>query len=462
MIGSLNDTLSDNNEMLVDNAAVINNSAVINNDLPSKKLKFTKTTTNTKPKGHRQASSKPTLPPYFKIELLKKLHPTKLISLPLLERTTGNYFFWRSRCLYYGLPEIPSIQSFYEKTKNNTNIGTAFLTGNYITSTLTLNIPDVTRISITKNNIYLASDTGKIINFNRKLKNIEKLNFHCRGVWALDAQTRQVENKEERILASGSIDRTVVIHLNEKRFVFKNHSFTIRDIKIRGDFIIAASRDHTMTVYKQTNGHYMLLYTLEGHKDSVRAIDLDDKHLVSGSYDGTVKLWNYKKGKLMGTIINHEAKVYSVINGKKLIVSSDFEGIVKVFDKQKKKVVFSKQISNAVIPYLKFMYSYFDNEYQERYLYTASIDGSVYQLDLLSLTTRIVMKSIDAILNIDIFNNIVFVATKRAIKVFSETGELIRDLLSLRHIVALAVMDCCVVVFEEDGRLKMRMFVHPY
>lgn len=394
----------------------------------------------------------------LKIEILKKLQPEKLIKLPLLNQTTATYVFWRNKCLNYKLPEKKSINNFYEKIKETINITNIFLKGTFNKNTFLIKLSDVTKISINKSNIYLSSDSGKIINFNRNLKIIEKMNFHSRGVWALDSSIRYINNIEESILATGSIDRTVVIHLNNKRFVFKNHLFTIRDIKIYKEYIIAASRDHTISIYINTNSHYFLCHILKGHKDSVRCIDLDKEYLVSGSYDGTVKLWNYKKGILINTIMNHESKVYAVIIGKRYIISSDYEGTIKIYEKKIKKIIYEKQISNGVIPYLKLMYSYNNKRYQEEYLYTGSIDGSCYQIDLKTLNRYLITKSLDSIINICIYNNLLFLGTKRSVKIYNKENKLIRELLVYRNIIDLCVQDCCVVVFEEDGILKMTIF----
>jgi WD40 repeat protein len=56
------------------------------------------------------------------------------------------------------------------------------------------------------------------------------------------------------------------------------------------------------------------LQTLEGHKDGVSFVTFspDSKQVVSGSFDGTVRLWDAATGKALQTLEGHSSSVNSV------------------------------------------------------------------------------------------------------------------------------------------------------
>jgi WD40 repeat protein len=66
------------------------------------------------------------------------------------------------------------------------------------------------------------------------------------------------------------------------------------------------------------------LITLTGHTDKVLSVTFspDGKRIVSGSSDGTVKVWNAENGKVILTLKGHKDKVFSVAfspDGKRIV-----------------------------------------------------------------------------------------------------------------------------------------------
>ena len=57
-----------------------------------------------------------------------------------------------------------------------------------------------------------------------------------------------------------------------------------------------------------------LIATLEGHTDNVWSVAFspDGKTLASGSFDGTVRLWEVPSGKLLHVLTGHTNSVHSV------------------------------------------------------------------------------------------------------------------------------------------------------
>ena len=70
------------------------------------------------------------------------------------------------------------------------------------------------------------------------------------------------------------------------------------DIKLSkcGKFIITCDRDEKIRISHYPNAYNIHNFCL-GHTDFVTSISLyQDNYLISGSGDGTLRLWNYLKG----------------------------------------------------------------------------------------------------------------------------------------------------------------------
>ncbi len=76
--------------------------------------------------------------------------------------------------------------------------------------------------------------------------------------------------------------------------------------------------------------------TFRGHKDHVNAVVLsaDGNHIVSGSFDGTVKVWDGRTGQETLTLAGHTSGVMAValsVDGKRIVTGSK-DRTVKVWD----------------------------------------------------------------------------------------------------------------------------------
>ena len=78
------------------------------------------------------------------------------------------------------------------------------------------------------------------------------------------------------------------------------------------------------------------LQTLTGHTDKVLCVAFspDGKRIVSGSSDGTLKIWDAESAEQLQTLTGHTSKVLSVAfspDGKR-IVSGSRDRTLKVWD----------------------------------------------------------------------------------------------------------------------------------
>jgi WD40 repeat protein len=100
-----------------------------------------------------------------------------------------------------------------------------------------------------------------------------------------------------------------------------------------GQAIVSGSRDGTVRVWSLKEGK--LLRTMKAHKRAVEsvAISQDGQTIVSGSSDGTVRVWN-TRGKLLRTLVGHQNAVESVAISPdgQTIVSGGYDQTVRVWD----------------------------------------------------------------------------------------------------------------------------------
>ena len=83
---------------------------------------------------------------------------------------------------------------------------------------------------------------------------------------------------------------------------------------------------------------FTCLKTLEGHSDNVKSVAYspDGKKIVSGSNDGTIKIWDANTGQCLKTLKGHSGDVWSVAfspDGTK-IISGSWDDTIKIWGEE--------------------------------------------------------------------------------------------------------------------------------
>ncbi|MDX4038461.1 caspase family protein [Aliarcobacter skirrowii] len=114
------------------------------------------------------------------------------------------------------------------------------------------------------------------------------------------------------------------------------HSYIVNSVAISSDnrYIVSGSDDTTVRLWDFKSGK--LLKTLNGNSNIVNsvAISSDSRYIVSGSDDTTVKLWDISSGKLLKTLNGHSYWVSSVAisSDNRYIVSGSSDRTIKLWD----------------------------------------------------------------------------------------------------------------------------------
>jgi len=205
-----------------------------------------------------------------------------------------------------------------------------------------------------KQYIILASDdkTIKIWDLST-FKLVETLEGHTNSVnsVAVSSINNTTDKFGKQYIISASDDKTIKIwNFSTFKLVasLEGHtnginSVAVSDIinttdefgnNIEKQYIISGSRDGTIKIWDFST--FKLVETLEGHTDIVTsvAVSSDNKYIISGSRDKTIKFWDLSTFELMTTLGN-DTYVYSVAisSDNKYIISGLYNGKIKIWEK---------------------------------------------------------------------------------------------------------------------------------
>jgi WD40 repeat protein len=142
---------------------------------------------------------------------------------------------------------------------------------------------------------------------------------------------------DDKFVISAGRDKTIKVwdlHSGELVNSWRAHSKKIYSLAMsqKNDFVISGSADKTIKVWKFPDGHH--ISTMTGHTDGVSSlcVNQNDSFMVSGSIDNTVRIWDFQRFELIKTLEGHTKEVSSVyVTENEEIVSGSFDGTIKIW-----------------------------------------------------------------------------------------------------------------------------------
>jgi len=111
---------------------------------------------------------------------------------------------------------------------------------------------------------------------------------------------------------------------------FKGHKDGILTLKYDHKHLFTGSYDSTVKIWDINTGE--VIKTLESHSKGVKTLVFDEQKLITGSFDHTIKVWNYHTGQCISTYRGHTDSVLSVDFYKKFIVSGSADKTLKIWN----------------------------------------------------------------------------------------------------------------------------------
>lgn len=93
--------------------------------------------------------------------------------------------------------------------------------------------------------------------------------------------------------------------------------------------LMTGSYDTTIKIWNTDTGE--LIRTLTGHTMGVKSLIFDDQKLITGGLDSTIKVWNWRTGECISSYTGHREGVITVDFLDKVIVSGSADKTIKVW-----------------------------------------------------------------------------------------------------------------------------------
>lgn len=114
---------------------------------------------------------------------------------------------------------------------------------------------------------------------------------------------------------------------------FDANTFDTYSIVINGDYIIQNNSDNyrILRIWNIRTGESK---TLTGHTDTVYCCNVSScgKYIVSGSFDNTIKVWHFRTGECIRTLVGHIDDVNNVLFSGKQIISCADDDTIRIWD----------------------------------------------------------------------------------------------------------------------------------
>ena len=112
--------------------------------------------------------------------------------------------------------------------------------------------------------------------------------------------------------------------------VLVGHRAAVNVVDFDDKYIVSGSGDRTIKVWRTSTCQYVR--TLYGHRKGIACLQYRGRHIVSGSSDKTIRIWDVECGTCLQLLEGHEELVRCIRFNDERIVSGAYDGTIKVWD----------------------------------------------------------------------------------------------------------------------------------
>nr|CAG8536324.1 343_t:CDS:2 [Entrophospora candida] len=136
----------------------------------------------------------------------------------------------------------------------------------------------------------------------------------------------------EKKYLKGHVDSVYCIQFDEKKIVTGSRDKTIKFWDINTGICFQTLHGHDLSVLCLQYNDKIMIMKLNGHSAGVLDICFDDNYIVSCSKDCTIKVWNVITGELKRTLYGHFGPVNAIQLKDNRIISASGDALIKLWD----------------------------------------------------------------------------------------------------------------------------------
>ena len=115
----------------------------------------------------------------------------------------------------------------------------------------------------------------------------------------------------------------------------KAHDSAVRCLAILDNgTVVSGSRDGTIRLWTLESGQLGLRSVLRGHTAEVRNIQVYGDVIVSGSYDADARVWSAETGECLHILHGHRSHVHGVAYDGKRVATSSTDGDIRMWNSE--------------------------------------------------------------------------------------------------------------------------------
>ena len=112
--------------------------------------------------------------------------------------------------------------------------------------------------------------------------------------------------------------------------IFKGHTNGVMCLQFDDQVLATGSYDGTLKIWDIKTGEE--IRTLRGHQSVIRCLQFDDTKLISGGLDHRIKIWNWRTGECISTLTGHTSGVIGLHFNSSILVSGSIDNTIRVWN----------------------------------------------------------------------------------------------------------------------------------